>query len=63
MTHNDVGLPQNVPVEIYTYPLNRVLCWHSRSHLRRLGTSNGADIYCTKCGRKRFAYLTNEESA
>lgn len=48
---------QNTLVEIQTYPLNRLLCWHSRRHLRRLGASNGADIYCEKCGRKRFGYL------
>lgn len=50
-------MDQNAPVEIQTYPLNRFLCWHSRKYLRLLSADNGAEVYCSKCGLKRFGYL------
>lgn len=57
-------IEQNAFVRIQTYPINRIFCWHSRRHLRRLGTSNGAAIYCGKCFRNRFGYIvTSQQSA
>jgi len=48
----------NHRVKVQSYPLNRLLCWHRQRRLRVLLAANGADVYCEKCRRKRFGYMT-----
>jgi hypothetical protein len=44
-------------VHVFRYPLNRLLCWHGRGARRLLRYSNGIDIYCSACMRKRLAVM------
>jgi hypothetical protein len=42
-------------VRVYRYPLNRLFCWHGRAARKLLRYSNGVDVYCSVCMRKRLA--------
>jgi hypothetical protein len=39
------------------FKLVRILCWHSKKHLKLQLASNGGDIYCGKCGMKKIGWI------
>lgn len=53
---------QNSPIDLVVFRANRLLCWHSKKHLRVQTAINGSAVYCGKCFRKRFAFTGEGES-
>jgi len=56
MKHNNFTV-----IQVRHHWLNHLLCWHRKKSLAVLKASNGAEIYCRKCLRKKYGYIYLEE--